>query len=140
MDDHDGASSRCHAAFEFGGIDVVGVRADIGENGLGAKSAHGATRGHKSERREKDFAAGPNTARSQGQNQGVRSGSQADAVSDATELGDFFFQRGAFAPQDKLLRGHHAFDRSSNFTADGCVLHREIELRHGIEGGGNLRM
>src|SRR2546425_5400849 len=140
MDDDDSASSRSHAAFDVGGIHVVRVRADVGENGLGAKSADGATRGHKSERREKDFVAGLNTARAQGQNQRVRSGSQADALSDAAELGDFFFQRGAFASQDKLLRGHDALDGCSNLTTYGGVLRREIELRHGIEGGGNLSM
>jgi len=42
-----------------------------------------------------------NTARAQGQNQCIRSGSEAGTVSDAAEPGDFFFQRGSFAPQAK---------------------------------------
>src|SRR5712692_8061554 len=140
MDDHDGARSRRDAAFELCGIHVVGVWADVGENGLGAKSAHGATRGHKSERREKDFVSWLNTARAQRQNQRVGSGSKADAVSDAAEFGDFFSLRGAFASQDKLLGGHHALDGGSNLSADGGVLRGEIELRHGIKRRGNLRM
>jgi len=82
----------------------------------------------------------PNSARTQCQNEGVRSGSQADAMSDTAEFGDFFFERSAFASQDKLLRGHDALDGCPNFSADGGVLHGEIELRHGIERGGNLRM
>src|SRR5260370_3922359 len=108
MDDDDGASSRRDAAFELGGIEVVSVRADVGENGLGAKGAHGAACGHKSERREKDFVAGLNAARAQRQNQRVRSGSQADAVSDAAELGAFYFQARAFASPDQLLPGPNA--------------------------------
>src|SRR6266481_5685497 len=103
MDDDDGASSRRYAAPELGGIDIVGIRPDVSENGLCAKSADGASRGHKCERREEDFVTSLNTARAQGQDQRIRSGSNSDTVSDAAEFGDFFFQRGAFAPQDKLL-------------------------------------
>src|SRR5260370_38422200 len=136
----DGASSRRHGQCERSGIYVVSVRADAGENGLGAKSADGATGGHKSERREKDFVAGPNTARTQGENQGVRSGSQADAISDAAELGDLLFERVTFASQDELLRGHDALKCSSTFSADAGVLRRKIELRNGIERCVNLRM
>jgi len=61
-------------------------------------------------------------------------------VRDAAELGNFLFQRSAFASQDKLLRGHHALNGGPNFGADSGVLRREIELQHGIERGGNLRM
>ena len=61
-------------------------------------------------------------------------------MSDAAELSNFCFQRGAFASQDKLLRGHDEFDGSSNLTTYGCVLRREIELRHRVKRGGNLRM
>jgi len=42
MDDDDGARANCDAALEFGGIEVVSVRADVGENGLGAEGADGA--------------------------------------------------------------------------------------------------
>ncbi len=54
-------------------------------------------------------------------------------MSDAAELGDFFFEGGAFAAQDKLLRGHHALDGRSNLSTDRCVLRGKIKLRHGLQ-------
>src|SRR5258708_6495803 len=102
MDDHDGARPRRDAAFEFGWIDIVGIRAYVHENGLRAESADGASRGHKCKRRQEHFVAGLNSTRAQSQNKRVRSGSKADTVSDATEFGDFFFQRDSFVPQDKM--------------------------------------
>src|SRR5256885_13991920 len=89
MDDHDGAGPRRQAAFEFGWIDIVSVRPNVHENRLGAKSADGASRGHKCKRRQEDFVSRLNSAHAQSQNQRVRSGSKADAVSDAAEPGDF---------------------------------------------------
>src|SRR6266852_1284411 len=53
----------------------------------------------------------------------------------AAEPRDFFFQRSAFAPQDKLLRGEHARDRFANFTANGRVLRRQIKLWNWAIGG-----
>jgi hypothetical protein len=61
-------------------------------------------------------------------------------VSDAAELGDFFFESGAFAAQNKLLRGHHAFDSRSNLGAHSGVLRGEIELRDRLKTRGNLRV
>jgi len=52
---------------------------------------------------------------------------------DAAKLGDFFFEGGAFAAQDELLRGHDALDGGANLRADGGVLGGEIELRDGLE-------
>ena len=132
MDDHDGAGVRRDAAGEFRRIEVVSVGANVGENGFRAEGADGAARGNEGEGREEDFVTGLNTAGAQGQDQGVRAGSEADAVSDATELGDFLFQRGAFAAQDELLRDHHAVDGGANLGADGGVLCGEIELRNGL--------
>src|SRR5207302_11118407 len=124
---------RSDAAFEFGGINVVSVRANVRENGFRAQRTDGASSGYKSERREEHFVARLNAARAQSQNQSVCSRSNADAVSDSAELGDFFFQRGAFAAQDELLRWHHALDGRSNLVADGSVLCGEIQLRHWFE-------
>jgi len=135
MNDDDSARARCDAAFEFGGIEVVRVWADVGENRLGAESADGASSGYEGEGREDDFIAGLNAAGAQGQNQRVGSGSEADAVSNAAELGDFFFQRGALAAQNKLLRGHDALDGGADFRADGGVLGAEIELGNGLKKG-----
>jgi len=56
-------------------------------------------------------------------------------VSDAAELGDFLFERGAFAAEDKLLRGHHALDGRSNLGTDHRVLRGKIKLRHGLQRG-----
>jgi hypothetical protein len=61
-------------------------------------------------------------------------------VSDATEPRDFFFQSGSFAPQDKMLRRHHALDGRSNLAADRGVLRGKIKLRDGLGRGGNLRL
>ena len=130
MDDQDGARPRRHAAFEFGWIDIVGVRPNVRENRLRAESADGASRGHKRKRGQEHFVARLNTARAQRQNQRVRSGSKADTVSDATELGDLFFERHAFAAQHKLLRGHHTLDGRSNLAADRGVLRGQIKLRN----------
>src|ERR1700687_84477 len=46
----------------------------------------------------------------------------------AAKSRDFFFERNAFAPQDKLLGGKHTLDRFANFTADGGILRRQIKL------------
>src|SRR5438093_9868951 len=50
MDDDDGSRARSDAAFEFGGINVVNVRANVRENRLRAESADGASRSHKCKR------------------------------------------------------------------------------------------
>src|SRR5260370_35626027 len=101
MDDDDGESSRRYAAPELGGIDIVGIRPDVSENGLCTKSADGATRGHKCERREEDFDTSLNTARARRQDKRIRSESNSDTVTDAAGFADFCFQLGAFAPRDK---------------------------------------
>jgi len=103
MDDDDGARARRDAAFEFGWIEVVGVGADVGENGFGAEGTDGAAGGYEGEGRDENFVAGLNAAGAQGENEGVGSGSEADAMSDAAEFGDFFFESCAFAAQNKLL-------------------------------------
>src|SRR5207249_12167654 len=82
MDDDDGPRARSDAAFEFGGINVVSVRANVRENRLRAESADGASRSHKCKRWHEHFVARLNTARAQSQTQSVRSGSNADAVRD----------------------------------------------------------
>ena len=56
-------------------------------------------------------------------------------MGDAAKPGDFFFQRGSFAPQYKLLRCHHALDGRSNLTADRGVLRGKIKLRHRFRQG-----
>jgi len=128
-----------HAAFAFGWIDIVGIRADVRENRLRTEGADGTPGGHKGKRRHEHFVARLNTARSQCQNQRVRSGSHADGVRDAAELGKLFLERGAFAAQHKLLRRQHALDGRANLSADGGVLRGQIKLRHGVRKGWNLR-
>ncbi len=135
MHDHDGARPRRYAAFEFGWINVVGFRTDVREYRPRAESADGASRGHKCKRRQEHFVSTVNAACPQGQDQRVRSGSNADAVSDAAEPGDLFFQRSSFAAQHKLMRGHHALDGRSNLTADRGVLRGKIKLRHRFRQG-----
>src|SRR5258708_14165545 len=131
VDSLEGSRPRRHAAFEFGWIDIVSVRANVHENRLRAESADGASRGHKCKRRQEHFVSSLNSARAQGQNQCIRSGSQADTVSDAAEPGDFFFQRGSFAPQNTMLRPHPAIDGRSNLTAARGVLRGKIKLPDG---------
>src|SRR5260370_10391205 len=132
MDDHDGAGVRRDAAFEFGWVEIVGVRANVRENRFRAESADGASRGYKGKRRQEHFVSGLNSARPQSQNQRVRSGSEADAVGDAAEPGVLVFQRNSFAAQDKLLRGHNALAGRSNIGADCGELRGEFELRDGL--------
>lgn len=133
MDGHNGASPRSYAAFEFGGIDVVGVRTDVRENWLSAKSADGASRGHKCKRWQEHFVSGLNTACAQSQDQRVCSRSQADTVSYAAEPGNLFLESGSFEPQHELLRGHDAIDSRANLGTNHGVLRRKIKLRYGLK-------
>ena len=65
MYDHDGARPRRDAAFEFGRINIVSVRANVRENGLCSKGANSAARGDESERRQEYFVSGADAARAQ---------------------------------------------------------------------------
>ena len=138
MDYDDSSRAGSHAASEFGGINIVSVRANVREDRFRAESANSASGGHKSERREEHFVAWLNATRAQRQNQSVCSRGNADTMSDTAEFGDFLFQRRAFAAQHKLLRSHDALGSRSNLCADGSVLRGEIQLRHGLERGSDL--
>jgi hypothetical protein len=45
-------------------------------------------------------------------------------VCDAAQPSDLFFQGGAFAPKNKLLRGENALDGIANFVANDRELRR----------------
>ena len=135
MHDDDGTRSRCHAAFEFSGVEVVGFRANVCENRPRSQGAHGAPGGNKGECWQQHFIASVHAARAQGQHERVRAGGYRNSVRDAAQRGDLPFQSGAFASQDKLLRGKHAIDGRSNLRANRRILRGQIKLRHRFGNG-----
>ena len=54
---HDGAGFRGDGGFDFDGVDVVGFRIDVDEDGFCADPGDGAGGGNKAERRGDDFIA-----------------------------------------------------------------------------------
>ncbi len=113
---------------------------DVREDRFCSERADSAARGDERKRRDQHFVAGLHATCAEREDQRVRSGRDADAVSDAAELRDFLLERGAFAPENKLLRRKNAFDGGSNLRANRGVLRREIELRNGVEQGSGLWM
>src|SRR2546425_804622 len=103
MHDDDGTRAWCDAARQLRGIEVIRLRANVGENRLRSRRAYGAAGGNKSGRRQKHFVAGLHTACAQGENQGIRSGSDSHAMRNTTECGNFFLESCALAPEHKLL-------------------------------------
>ena len=140
MNRNNRASPRRYAAREIGRIEIVGVGANVGKDWFGAKRADGAAGGDKRERRDQHFVAGLNAAGAQRKDKCVSSGCDTDAMRYAAELCNFLFECGAFAAKNELLRRENTFDGRSNFRANGSVLCRKIELRHGLEQGSGLWM
>lgn len=140
MNDHDGTRARSDAAFEYSRIEIVSFWTDVGENRLCAQGAYGAASGDERKRGHEHFVAGANSTGAKCEDQRVGAGGESRAVSNTAEIGDFRFQSGAFAAEDKLLRSEYALDGGSNLTANDSELGREIELRHRLRGRVGLRM
>src|SRR5882757_10275070 len=129
MNNDDGASARSHPATELRRVDIVGGGINVREYRLGAQCTYGTAGGHKGERRKNHFVANADAAGAQGENESIGAGTYADTVRNTAKARDLFFQRSAFAPQDKLLRSEHALDRVANFPANDSELRGQIKLR-----------
>jgi len=110
---------------------------NVSEDRRSAQCAYGTAGRDKGERRQNDLIAGSHAAGTQRQYERIGAGADAHAMVHAAELCDFRFQCGAFAAQNKLLRRQNAFDRFADFSANGCVLCGQIELRNRFKRSGS---
>jgi len=134
------ARVRGDAAFQLRWVNVVSLRAAVGENRRCAERAYGTSGGHKSGCRQQHFVASPHAARAQSQNQRICAGGDACAVCDTAEPGDFRFEGFAFPPEHKMLLRQNALYGGSNLRANGRILNGKIELRNRFNGRIRLRM
>src|SRR5277367_3060730 len=56
------------------------------------------------------------------------------------KAGDFLFERGAFGPENEMLRREDALDRCANFGADSGVLRGQVHLRNRFLRSGDVRV
>ena len=119
-DDADGA--RGDGGFDLRGVDVVGDRVGIDEDGLAPSNPDGLSGGEEGVGGGDDFVARLDAQREKGQPESVGAGVQPDGMLHSKVLGEFLFETSEGGAHDIGLAFHDSVKGVVDFFLDAVVL------------------